>query len=127
LLADEAGGVEAGRVVQALDLSAAQAARLLDALVQQSLLERSDNRYSLGPGALALAVRLREHFTLEKLARPIMLSLVRQTGETATLNVYSPSLRRGVCMVVQESSAHFQYVVEAGETKPLHAGASGKA
>src|SRR5690606_16186050 len=52
---------------------------------------------------------------------------VQQTGEAVTLNVYSRGLRRGVCMAVQESDAHFQYAIEAGETKLLHAGASGKA
>lgn len=126
LLADGGSGMEAGQIAQALELSATQAARILDALLQQSLLERNDSRFALGPGALALAVRLRGHFTLEKLARPIMLSLVQQTGEAVTLNVYSRGLRRGVCMAVQESDAHFQYAIEAGEIKPLHAGASGK-
>lgn len=127
LLADSDDGMEPEGIAEALGLSMARTMKILDDLMLQTMLDRSNCQYVPGPGALAMASRLRKHFTLEKLARPFMRSLVQQTGEAATLNVYAPSLQRGVCMVVQESSAIFQYAIETGEVKPLHAGASGKA
>ncbi|MEX2259441.1 MAG: helix-turn-helix domain-containing protein, partial [Woeseia sp.] len=63
--------------------------RLLQALQSESLVERNaaTSVYSLGPGLMALGVQALASSDLRKRVRPVLRSLARETGETATLEV----------------------------------------
>lgn len=83
-------------------------------------------RYVLGARLIRLADAGRGRFLLEQEIRPVMRRLSIESGETTTLNTYAPGALSAVCVMVEHSPAPLHYVLEVGDHKPLHAGASGK-
>ena len=63
--------------------------RLLRALQSESLVDRNPatSAYSLGPGLMALGVQALASSDLRRRVRPVLRSLARETGETATLEI----------------------------------------
>lgn len=86
----------------------------------------SGARYVLGARLMRLADEGRGRFLLEQEIRPVMRRLSRESGETTTLNTYERGATAAVCVIVEQSPAPLHYVLEVGDLKPLHAGASGK-
>ncbi len=101
--------------------------RLLRALQSESLIERNptSSQYSLGAGLMALGVQALASSDLRRRVRPMLKTLARESGETATLEVPV----EGSMLILDEVIG--RHVVGAaanvGTTWPLHATSSGKA
>ncbi len=139
-VAAQADGVAADAVIDAFGLSRRVGQRILSELVELAYLSFQDGekradggssamgsrRLVLGPSALAFAGRVERSVPFSSIARRSMRELVQAASETVAINAYSPALAAGVCVAVEEGPHSLGYVIEAGEVKPLHAGASGK-
>jgi len=101
--------------------------RLLRALQSESLIERNPatSQYSLGAGLMALGVQALASSDLRRRVRPMLKTLARESGETATLEVPVD----GSMLILDEVTG--RHVVGAagnvGTIWPLHATSSGKA
>lgn len=101
--------------------------RLLRALQSESLIERNPatSQYSLGAGLMALGVQALASSDLRRRVRPMLKTLARDSGETATLEVPV----EGSMLILDEVTG--RHVVGAagnvGTIWPLHATSSGKA
>jgi DNA-binding IclR family transcriptional regulator len=101
--------------------------RLLQALQSEALVERNaaSSIYSLGPGLMALGVQALSSSDLRKRVRPVLRTLARETGETATLEVPVED-----SMLILDEVAGGHVVAAAGNVGtrwPLHATSTGKA
>lgn len=101
--------------------------RLLRALQSESLVDRNPatSAYSLGPGLMALGVQALASSDLRRRVRPVLRSLARETGETATLEIpFEES------MLILDEVAGRHVLGSAGNIGtrwPLHATSTGKA
>ncbi|AKR54890.1 Transcriptional regulator, IclR family [Devosia sp. H5989] len=99
--------------------------RLLLSLAQGGLIEQDEatRLYRLGPATVRFA-RIREaHFPFLESARPFVVALAEQTGETAHLSEYDSDLLTSI--YVEESTQPNRISVSIGDRFPLHATASG--
>jgi IclR family acetate operon transcriptional repressor len=110
-----------------IDLSMAQKA--FRALEAEGIItsEIASGRYVISTKFLAMMKVARMHACLERKIRPLMRHLADASGESVTFNTYERGADTCVCLMVEHSPAPLHYVVEVGEHKALHAGASGKA
>jgi DNA-binding IclR family transcriptional regulator len=108
-----------------VELPKSSAHALVRTLADEGYLRRDERGgYSLGPRLLALLGRLPARFELPRVARPVMLRLVADLGETAILGV-----RQGAAVVYVEqveAPQLIRYVAPLGEPRPLHATSIGK-
>jgi IclR family acetate operon transcriptional repressor len=101
--------------------------RLLRALQSESLISRNSatSYYSLGAGLMALGVQALACSDLRRRVRPLLKSLARESGETATLEV---PVDRSMLILDEVMGRH---VVAAagniGSRWPMHATSTGKA
>lgn len=101
--------------------------RLLRALQSESLIDRNTatSAYSLGPGLMALGVQALASSDLRRRVRPLLKSLARESGETATLEV---PVEDSMLILDEVTGSH---VVAAagniGTRWPMHATSTGKA
>lgn len=101
--------------------------RLLRALHSESLIDRNPvtSTYSLGAGLMALGVQALASSDLRRRVRPVLRTLARETGETATLEVpFEDSM-----LILDEVAGN--YVLGSagniGTRWPIHATSTGKA
>ena len=100
--------------------------RLLRALQSEALIQKhpTTGAYSLGPGLMALGVQALASSDLRRRVRPVLRTLARETGETATLEVpFEDS------MLILDEVAGPHVVGAAGNVGtrwPLHATSTGK-
>jgi DNA-binding IclR family transcriptional regulator len=99
--------------------------RLLTLLRAHQLVEQAaENRYQLGPRAIAMGYVARSMTDMANLWRPALLALVAATSETALV------MRRvgnsAVCVDRVECDHPVRLSFEVGRTMPLHAGAGAK-
>jgi DNA-binding IclR family transcriptional regulator len=109
-----------------LDLPPSSVYRYLSNLKGRGLVNECDKQgyYRLGPGIGELAEGLRDKPGIADLARPVMQSLQKATGETVILNA-----RRGYRVVPierVESNQEFRVSGYQGSEMYLHAGAAAK-
>ncbi len=101
--------------------------RLLRALQSEALIDRNPatSAYSLGAGLMALGVQALASSDLRRRVRPILRTLARETGETATLEVpFEDS------MLILDEVAGNHVLGSAGNIGtrwPIHATSTGKA
>jgi DNA-binding IclR family transcriptional regulator len=101
--------------------------RLLRALQSESLIDRTPatSAYSLGAGLMALGVQALASSDLRRRVRPVLRTLARDTGETATLEVpFEDS------MLILDEVAGSHVLGSAGNIGtrwPIHATSTGKA
>lgn len=101
--------------------------RLLRALQSESLIDRNPatSAYSLGAGLMALGVQALASSDLRRRVRPVLRTLARDTGETATLEVpFEDS------MLILDEVAGSHVLGSAGNIGtrwPIHATSTGKA
>lgn len=101
--------------------------RLLRALQSEALVDRNPatGAYSLGAGLMALGVQALASSDLRRRVRPVLRSLARETGETATLEVpFEDS------MLILDEVAGSHVLGSAGNIGtrwPMHATSTGKA
>jgi DNA-binding IclR family transcriptional regulator len=100
--------------------------RLLRALQSEALIDRhpATSTYSLGPGLMALGVQALASSDLRRRVRPVLRTLARETGETATLEVpFEDSM-----LILDEVAGN--HVLGAagniGTRWPIHATSTGK-
>jgi IclR family acetate operon transcriptional repressor len=101
---------------------------LLRALsARRYLLQGPAGEYRLGPGALELGAGPAAHRDLADVAHPVLVDLMRRTGETVFLGTLG-SDGLSVVYVDKVESAHIiRYAAGVGDRRPLHATSSGKA
>lgn len=101
--------------------------RLLRALQSEALIDRNPatSTYSLGAGLMALGVQALASSDLRRRVRPVLRSLAKETGETATLEVpFEDS------MLILDEVAGSHVLGSAGNIGtrwPIHATSTGKA
>jgi DNA-binding IclR family transcriptional regulator len=101
--------------------------RLLTAMSEADYLAHnpSTRRYRLGPKAIRLGLVALGHLDVTQRARPCLMALAAETGETATLSVLDGTRRVYVDQV--ESTLPVRQSIQLGRQAPLYTGASGKA
>jgi IclR family acetate operon transcriptional repressor len=121
---DSHGVTELGR---ALGLSKAVVHRILQTLLQRSLVryDPTERVYSLGPAAIALSRAATRQSELHRAASPVMARLSVETGETTILTQRDGYRRFYINQV--ESSQPIRITITLGGSFPLSVGASGLA
>lgn len=87
--------------------------------------EEATGTYGLGPKLYSIGWALHEsRRRFSDAVRPVLKALAQESGDTA----FFSSIRNDVRLVVarEESSEGLRFVVEEGQTRPLHNGASSK-
>lgn len=128
LLATKAGPVTAGALARELGLPRSTTYHLLNELVTGGFVTHlpEERRYGLGLAAFELGSAYLRHDPLERLARPVLRSLVQRTGHTAHLGVLHG--REALYLVrEQPPQPHATLVTEVGVRLPAHLPASGRA
>jgi DNA-binding IclR family transcriptional regulator len=120
----EGGSASLAEVVEGTGLPRPTAYRLLSALEAHRLVARGDGRYSLGLRLLGWgkrAVRL----DLTAAARPVLVALSNETGESTQLYVREGDSR--VCVAsVERAGGGLRDTVPVGAVLPLGRGSGGK-
>lgn len=101
--------------------------RLLRALQSEGLIERNslNSAYSLGAGLMALGVQALACSDLRRRVRPMLKSLAKDTGETATLEV---PIEDSMLILDEVTGCHVVGAAgNVGTRWPLHATSTGKA
>jgi IclR family acetate operon transcriptional repressor len=98
---------------------------LMRALEAKGFLERHDDRYRLGWASYQLAGRINARRDLGALVRPHMMDLSRQTGQTVLFTDIAPDQKNAAHREVLQSDRPIRFVTLIGETRPLHATATG--
>jgi DNA-binding IclR family transcriptional regulator len=126
LFTNERPEMSLAELSRASGLNKTTAHRLLRALQSESLIDRNPatSGYSLGAGLMALGVQALASSDLRKRVRPVLRSLARETGETATLEVpFEDSM-----LILDEVAG--SHVLGAsgniGTRWPIHATSTGK-
>ncbi|MEL6452165.1 MAG: IclR family transcriptional regulator [Pseudomonadota bacterium] len=126
VLKDETGGASLGQIATAVGLPRSTVQRIVGALVAERLVIASANGRGLrlGPEVSALAQAVR-HDVVDT-CRDVLMTLARDTGETADLSVM-----RGAGMIfldqVSGNNHRLRTVSSVGEVFPLTTTANGKA
>jgi DNA-binding IclR family transcriptional regulator len=108
-----------------IGLSKATTYRLVNCLHDLGYLMRlEDNRYCLSLKLTRLSGLVRSTMGIRDIARPIMLELVKKSGETVTLNTITGDQR--ICIEVCDTPAPLMSIVRPGEQRPLLYGATAK-
>ncbi|MDQ3544081.1 MAG: helix-turn-helix domain-containing protein, partial [Actinomycetota bacterium] len=99
--------------------------RLAVALESHGLLRReTSGRFCLGLGLVALGAVATETFPIAGLARPRLVQLGQETGESVQLYVRDGDRRR--CAVSLPSPHGLRWMVGEGALLPLHRGSAGR-
>jgi len=99
--------------------------RLAVALESHGLLRReTSGRFCLGLGLVALGAVATETFPIAGLARPRLVQLGQETGESVQLYVRDGDRRR--CAVSLPSPHGLRWMVGEGALLPLHLGSAGR-
>ncbi|EFC84128.1 IclR family transcriptional regulator [Parafrankia sp. EUN1f] len=116
--------LRASDVRAATGLPTTTVARILRTLVQENLLQRTGDYYSIGLRVMAWSAAATAGSDLIDAARPIVSDLRDRTGESCIVYVRQGGARVAVLMSHSEQSIIYQGKV--GQIQPLNAGAAGK-
>lgn len=107
-------------------INASTVSRLLATLAAAGVVEHvpSSGRYRLGLRLVQLGNSVLGRLDLREVARPHLLSLVEETGETATLS--APGERDAITVDFAQSASSVQSVAHVGRPSVAHATATGK-
>src|SRR5215213_1011469 len=120
----EGGPATLAEVVGGTGLSRPTAHRLLSALEAHRLVGRSGGRYSLGARLLGWGSRVMDLDLIEA-ARPVLVALRDETGESTQLYVREGDLR--VCVAaVERTGGGLKDIVPVGAVLPLDRGSGGR-
>lgn len=126
-LAIEGGGDSLAGIARMADAPKTSMVGLLSGMLGGGYLARdAQGRYTLGPRMLSLAMRVSSRSDVTALARPILVDLARQTGETALLGAMAPEAEVSMYIDKVESTNPVRYTVSLGERRELYASAIGK-
>lgn len=127
LFTNERPEMSLAEISRASGLNKTTTHRLLRALQSESLIDRNPatSAYSLGAGLMALGVQALASSDLRRRVRPVLRSLARESGETATLEVPFEDN-----MLILDEVAGTHVIGSAGNIGtrwPIHATSTGKA
>ena len=124
LFTNERSEMSLAQISRASGLNKTTTHRLLRALQSESLIDRNPatSAYSLGAGLMALGVQALASSDLRRRVRPVLRTLARETGETATLEVPLEDN-----MLILDEVAGNHVIGSAGTRWPIHATSTGKA
>ena len=113
-------------LVEATGLTHNRLLRLTGTLQAKGYMLRDPNSgmFSLGPKLLILGKALERRLDLLTLARPLLVELARNTGESVSIYVRE-GLER-VVLIREEGTHNVRHTVSEGQRMVLHAGAAGK-
>lgn len=122
----EAEDVGTNELARRTGINASTVSRLLATLAARGFVRHVEEtgRYQLGPRLVQLGSAALAGLDLRELARPALVSLAAETGETATLSV--PGEPDAITIDFAESSSSVQSVVRVGRPAVAHATAVGK-
>ena len=110
---------------QSSGLPRATAHRLATALEHHGMLRRDgEGRFELGLGLVPLGHAAAARFPLDDLARPVLVDLRDETGESVQLFVREGNQRR--CVLSLESTHGLRWIVPQGALLPLDVGSAGR-
>jgi DNA-binding IclR family transcriptional regulator len=124
-LEHENAGLSLGQIAQRVDLARSTVQRIIAALeVEKLVIAASPNgKMRLGPTILRLAASVRTDFA--SLARPILVALSKELGETVDLSIIK---KDQAVFIDQVTGPHrLRTVSVVGDAYPLHCTANGKA
>jgi DNA-binding IclR family transcriptional regulator len=125
-LAESDGGARVGELARRIHVNPSTASRLLGTLEAGGLVERSpDGPYRLGLKLVGLSDRVLGQLDVRDLARPWLIWLVEETGETATLSV--PGGGEAITVDFVPSPSSVASLARLGRPSIAHATAAGKA
>lgn len=115
-------------IAEALGLNTSTTHRLLQSLKAHGMVTQpgEGRDYALGPEILRLARLADGSLDLQEIARPFMIRLRDEIGETVGLHVLRDDLSRVVLDQVESHHALRRSYTGVGEPIPLHQGAPGK-
>lgn len=126
-IANEGAGATLSELARVTASPKTSLAGLLAGLTAEGCLVRdAAARYALGPRIHALAMQAMAGRELAMLARPVLRSLVDETGETAVLGVLAPDADLAVYLDKVESPNPIRYAVTVGDRRELYCTAIGK-
>jgi len=125
-LGREAGGLTLTELSHRVNLAPSTTHRLLTTLETQRFarLSASDSRWRVGVETFSTGAAFVRARDIAEIARPTLIDLRNQTGETA--NLFFADLTEVVCMVQLESSHQMRAMFAIGGRLPIHATAAGK-
>jgi DNA-binding IclR family transcriptional regulator len=124
-LAESEAGVGVNELARRIGVNASTASRLLATLEQGGLVERvPGGPYRLGLKLVALADRVLSRLDVRERARPWLLMLVDETGETATLSV--PGSGEAITVDFVPAPSSVVSMARLGRPSVSHATAAGK-
>jgi DNA-binding IclR family transcriptional regulator len=124
-LADSEQGLGVNELARRLGVNASTASRLLGTLQEAGLVERAGGGpYRLGLKLVALSDRVLAHLDVRQRARPLLMRLVAETGETATLSL--PGADEAITVDFVPSPSSVISMAFVGRPSISHATAVGK-
>src|ERR1035437_6069758 len=124
-LAASDAGLGVNELARRIGVNASTASRLLSTLQQGGLVERSPGGpYRLGLRLVPLAGRVVAQLDVRERARPLLVRLVSETGETATLSV--PGGGEAITVDFVPSASSVVSMARVGRPSVPHATAAGK-
>jgi IclR family acetate operon transcriptional repressor len=124
-LRDSERGLGVNELARRIGVNASTASRLLSTLEAAGMVQRNAHGpYRLGLGLVSLADRVLARLDVQALARPILLELEEQSGETATLSV--PGEREAITVDSVPSRSSVVSTARLGRPSVSHATAVGK-
>jgi DNA-binding IclR family transcriptional regulator len=117
------------RAARKLDVSLATSYRYFNTLVASGMLERLQrNRYVLGPAIVELDRQIRAADPVLKIARPVMVRLLKRVRQPATVLLCRYFRQQVMCIHEETNQAdHAVSSYERGARRPLIRGATSKA
>jgi DNA-binding IclR family transcriptional regulator len=124
-LRDSEQGLGVNELARRIDVNPSTVSRLLATLESYGLIQREENGpVRLGLGLVTLADRVLSRLDLQALARPVLLELMAQTSETATLSL--PGEREAITVDSVPSRSSVVSMARLGRPSVAHATAVGK-
>ncbi|MBB4932442.1 DNA-binding IclR family transcriptional regulator [Lipingzhangella halophila] len=125
-LASRTGPVSATAVASELGLPRSSTYQLLEAMAEEGFVTHlpEEHRWGLGVAAFEIGSAYLRHDPLERLSRPLLAELAKQTGATAHLGVLHGAT---TLYLLKEQSSHAPTLVTGvGVRLPAHLTASGR-
>lgn len=128
-LAAAPGPVPAGSIARALGLPRSSTYHLLDAMRASGFVVHiaDEERWGLGVAAFEIGAAYSRHDPLERMARPLLQSLVRTAAPTAVVAYLGVLHATETLYLVKAESRHLPIVTEVGVRLPAALTASGRA
>lgn len=118
--------ISVGEAAELLGIDKSNASRLLASLGEEGLLAQTggDRTYHIGPALIEVTLQQLQRLDLRDVARPHLVALQQQSGETVTLGLWTGN--RAICIDRIDSGHQMAIVARIGQDYPLHAGGTGK-